>query len=46
MALVYGDAMPIIRAFENLVPNLHPASYLAETAVVVGDVVLGQGSSL
>lgn len=38
--------MPVIRSFENATPQLHPASYLAETAAVVGDVVLGAGSSL
>ncbi len=38
--------MPVIRTFEGKTPALHATCYLAETAVVVGDVVLGQGSSL
>jgi gamma-carbonic anhydrase len=38
--------MLLIRTFEGLTPALHATSYLAETAVVIGDVVLGAGSSL
>jgi carbonic anhydrase/acetyltransferase-like protein (isoleucine patch superfamily) len=38
--------MPVIRTFESKTPVLHPTSYLAETAVVVGEVILGAGSSL
>ena len=31
--------MPVIRSFENATPQLHPASYLAETAAVVADAL-------
>jgi gamma-carbonic anhydrase len=43
---VYLAVMPVIRTFESKTPVLHPTSYLAETAVVVGEVTLGAGSSL
>lgn len=38
--------MPVVRAFDGLVPVIDPSCFLAETAVVVGDVVLGAGSSV
>ena len=35
-----------IRDFENILPDLHPDAYVDETALVVGDVTLGQDSSV
>ncbi|MEZ4358746.1 MAG: gamma carbonic anhydrase family protein [Kofleriaceae bacterium] len=38
--------MPVIQIFEGVAPQLHATSFLAETAAVIGDVVLGASSSL
>jgi len=35
-----------IRDFENILPDLHPDAYVDETALVVGDVVIGENSSV
>ncbi|MCB1771301.1 MAG: gamma carbonic anhydrase family protein, partial [Candidatus Competibacteraceae bacterium] len=37
--------MPI-RSFEQLAPRIHPTAYVDETALVVGDVEIGQDSSI
>ncbi len=35
-----------IRDFENILPDLHPDTYVDETALVIGDVVIGKDSSV
>lgn len=35
-----------IRNFENKTPEIHPSAYIDESAVVIGDVVIGKGSSV
>lgn len=35
-----------IRNFENKSPDIHPSAYIDETAVVIGDVTIGEDSSL
>lgn len=35
-----------VREFENTLPDIHPTAYVDATALVIGDVVLGQHSSL
>jgi len=35
-----------IRKFENKSPDIHPSVYVDETAVVIGDVTIGEDSSL
>ncbi len=37
---------PIVRAFADCVPRLEAGVFLAETAVVVGDVTIGEASSV
>jgi carbonic anhydrase/acetyltransferase-like protein (isoleucine patch superfamily) len=37
--------MPI-RSFEQLTPHIHPTAYVDETALVIGDVEIGQDSSI
>lgn len=36
----------LVRAFEGVTPTLGDGAFVAETAAVIGDVVLGPGSSL
>jgi len=35
-----------IRDFENILPDLHPDAYVDESALVIGDVVIGKDSSV
>ncbi len=35
-----------IRSFEQHTPRIHPAAYVDETALVIGDVEIGQDSSI
>jgi carbonic anhydrase/acetyltransferase-like protein (isoleucine patch superfamily) len=35
-----------IQTFEELVPNIHPSAYVADSALVLGDVEIGADSSL
>lgn len=35
-----------IRSFNNISPNIHTSAYIDETAVVIGDVTIGEDSSL
>lgn len=35
-----------IRDFENTLPDLHPSTYIDDTALVIGDVVIGESSSV
>ncbi len=41
-----GDAMPLIRSFGDKHPVIGPDTFVAETAVVIGDVRVGARSSL
>lgn len=35
-----------IRTFEGKTPTIHASSYIDEAAVIIGDVVIGEGSSI
>lgn len=35
-----------IQTFEEWVPDIHPSAYVADSALVLGDVAIGAGSSL
>ncbi len=35
-----------IRDFENVMPDLHPDAYADETALVIGNVIIGENSSI
>jgi carbonic anhydrase/acetyltransferase-like protein (isoleucine patch superfamily) len=35
-----------IRDFENTLPDIHPTAYVDDTALIIGDVVIGQHSSI
>ncbi|HLS69509.1 MAG TPA: gamma carbonic anhydrase family protein [Kiloniellales bacterium] len=39
-------AMAIIRSHRGLAPSIHPDAFVAETAVIIGDVEIGAGSSI
>ncbi len=41
-----GDAMPLLRSFGDKHPVIGPDTFVAETAVVIGDVQVGARSSL
>ncbi|MCF7904307.1 MAG: gamma carbonic anhydrase family protein [Candidatus Marinimicrobia bacterium] len=36
----------IIRAYEGILPTIHPDAWIAETAVIIGDVKIGANSSV
>lgn len=36
----------MIDSFDNITPTIHPSCFIAPTAVVIGDVVIGEGSSV
>ncbi len=38
--------MPIIRPYKNITPRIHPSAFIAENAVIIGDVEIGEGSSI
>lgn len=38
--------MPVIQPYDGRAPRLHPSVYVAETGVVIGDVEIGEGSSV
>jgi carbonic anhydrase/acetyltransferase-like protein (isoleucine patch superfamily) len=38
--------MPIIRAHKGIMPKIHPTAFIAENAVIIGDVEIGAGSSV
>lgn len=38
--------MPIIAPFKNAEPSIHPTVFIAEDAFVIGDVEIGEGSSV
>src|SRR5690554_4424499 len=38
--------MRMIRELEDVTPQIHPDSFIADTAVVIGDVTIGEGSSI
>jgi len=38
--------MPIIRAHKGVLPKIHPTAFIAENAVIIGDVEIGEGSSV
>ncbi|HID48141.1 MAG TPA: gamma carbonic anhydrase family protein, partial [Chromatiales bacterium] len=35
-----------VREFEHNLPDIHPTAYIDATALVIGDVVVGEHSSL
>lgn len=36
----------MIKSFQNTSPRIHPSAFIAETAVVIGDVEIGENSSV
>ena len=36
----------MIREFRNKFPNIHPTVYVDDSAVIIGDVIVGKDSSL
>lgn len=38
--------MPIIRPFKGISPRIHPTAFIAENAVIIGDVEIGAESSV
>ncbi len=38
--------MSHIISFNGITPRIHPSAFIAETAVVIGDVEIGEGSSI
>lgn len=38
--------MPIIRPFKGVMPRIHPTAFIAENAVIIGDVEIGAESSV
>lgn len=36
----------IIKPFKGIMPKIHPEAFIAETAVIIGDVEIGAGSSI
>lgn len=38
--------MPIILPYKNVVPKIHPSAFIAENAVIIGDVEIGEDSSI
>lgn len=38
--------MPIIKAFQGHEPRIHPTAFIAETAVLIGDVTVEAGASI
>ena len=36
----------IIKPFNGIMPKIHPEAFVAETAVIIGDVEIGAGSSI
>lgn len=38
--------MPIIRPFKGITPRIHPTAFIAENAVIIGDVEIGAESSV
>ncbi len=38
--------MALIRTVRNRTPQIHPTAFIAENATIIGDVVIGRGSSI
>lgn len=38
--------MPLILPYKGVLPKIHPAAFVAENAVVIGDVVIGAASNI
>lgn len=38
--------MPLIRAYKNILPKIHDSVFVAENAVIIGDVEIGEGSGI
>ncbi|MGZ9097750.1 MAG: gamma carbonic anhydrase family protein [Micavibrio sp.] len=38
--------MPLIRAYKNILPKIHDSVFVAENAVIIGDVEIGAESSI
>lgn len=36
----------MIRPFDTVVPTIHPSAFVADTALVIGDVVIGEDASV
>ena len=36
----------IVKEFQGIAPRIHPSAFIAETAVIIGDVEIGAGSSI
>ena len=37
---------PLIRPWQGVWPKIHPDAFVAENAVIIGDVEIGAGSSI
>lgn len=38
--------MPLIRPYKNILPKIHDSVFVAENAVIIGDVEIGEGSGI
>jgi gamma-carbonic anhydrase len=38
--------MPLILPYKGVMPKIHPSCFIAENAVIIGDVEIGEGSSV
>lgn len=41
-----GGAMPLILPYKGVLPQIHPGAFIAENATIIGDVMIGAGSSV
>lgn len=46
MPLVEGDGDRRFLAFQGVLPDVHPNAFIASTAILIGDVTVGAGSSV
>ena len=42
----YGQEAPVIRSFNGKTPRIHPTAFISEACYIVGDVEIGEGSSV
>src|SRR5687768_6293827 len=40
-----GSALPIL-TFDGKTPKIHPSAFISQTATIIGDVEIGEGSSV
>ena len=44
--LIEGGGVKVIKSFQGIKPKIHKDSFIAENASVIGDVSIGEGSSI